>query len=88
MNEESWLLEAQSSSKLLRCCMLVKLAILLFEMSRTRRRRTFSRPDIELNELWEMYSSVRNGSEERPVICEMRLDWRDKILRLLSVERF
>ena len=38
--------------------------------------------------LCEMYSSSRDTSEESPFISGRRLDWMDRILRLVRGERF
>lgn len=53
-NDSSWLLEAQSSSRWLRCCRSVRCGIWLLEMSRTRRLGLWSRPEMVLRALCEM----------------------------------
>lgn len=52
-NDESWFEDAQSSSSLTRCFRFVRLVIWLLEMSRTRRPRFSSSPDMEVRALWE-----------------------------------
>lgn len=38
--------------------------------------------------LCETYSSSRDAREERPLICDRRLDWMERIFKLLRGERF
>lgn len=59
----------------------------LEDMSRTVRAVFDSRPEREVRALWEMCSWERCGREVSPVMLVRRLDWMERIVRFVRVDR-